>query len=409
MPAPLSDRTVALIKATVPALEQHGLAITRRMYELMFRNPAIAELFNQSHQDGAAAQPRALAGAVLAYARHIDDLAPLSGAVERIAQKHVALNILPEHYPHVATALLAAIGDVLGDAASAEILAAWGEAYWFLAEVLVGREASIYRDLAAAPGGWNGWRDFVIEAVVEESSVIRSFTLVPDDGGPVLRHRPGQYLGFAFDVPGIGAQRRNYSISCAPNDRAYRITVKREAMGRISNWLHGHARPGTMLRVAAPAGDFFLDPASTAPVALVSGGVGLTPMVSMLETIVATTPHRPVFWVHGALNGSVHAMREHVRALEAQAPGVSTATFYAEAAAADRLGVDYDHEGLVTAAFLHAHVPAETVFHVCGPKPFMRAVIGGLAALGVPGERLRFEFFGPADEDPAALFQTEAA
>ncbi|HQT72303.1 MAG TPA: globin domain-containing protein, partial [Acidiphilium sp.] len=179
MPAPLSDRTVALIKATVPALEQHGLAITRRMYELMFRNPAIAELFNQSHQNGAAAQPRALAGAVLAYARHIDNLGPLSGAVERIAQKHVALNILPEHYPHVATALLAAIGDVLGDAASAEILAAWGEAYWFLAEVLVGREASIYRDLAAAPGGWNGWRDFVIEAVVEESSVIRSFTLVP--------------------------------------------------------------------------------------------------------------------------------------------------------------------------------------------------------------------------------------
>ena len=409
MPAPLSDRTIALIKATVPALDQHGPAITRRMYELMFRNPAIAELFNQSHQDAAGAQPKALAGAVLAYARHIDNLAPMAGAVERIAQKHVALNILPEHYPHVATALLAAIGDVLGDAASDEVLAAWGEAYWFLAELLIGREAAIYRDLAAAPGGWNGWRDFAVEEVVEESSVIRSFTLVPADGGTVVRHRPGQYLGFAFDLPGTGKQRRNYSISCAPNDRAYRISVKREKMGRISNWLHDHAVPGTILRVAAPAGDFFLDPASTAPVALVSGGVGLTPMVSMLETIVAASPERPTFWVHGALNGRVHAMREHVRALEARAPGVSTATFYAEPAEEDRPGIDYDREGLVTAAFLHAHVPADTVFHVCGPKPFMRAVIGGLAGLGVPEERLRFEFFGPADEHPAAVFQTETA
>ncbi len=142
---------------------------------------------------------------MLAYARNIDNLSVLAGAVERIAQKHVALNILPEHYPHVAGALLGAIGDVLGDAATAEICAAWGEAYWFLAEVLIGREAAIYRDLASGTGGWNGWRDFVVESVTPESETIRSFVLVPADGGPVLRHRPGQYLGFLFDVPGTAS------------------------------------------------------------------------------------------------------------------------------------------------------------------------------------------------------------
>ncbi|OYV40841.1 MAG: nitric oxide dioxygenase, partial [Rhodospirillales bacterium 20-64-7] len=137
MPAPLSEKTISLIKATVPALEEHGLTITRRMYERMFQNEAIRDLFNQSHHGETGSQPRALAGAVLAYARNIDNLGVMGGAVERIAQKHVALNILPEHYPFVADALLGAIKDVLGAVATAEIVAAWGEAYWFLAEILI--------------------------------------------------------------------------------------------------------------------------------------------------------------------------------------------------------------------------------------------------------------------------------
>jgi nitric oxide dioxygenase len=295
MPAPLSPATVAIIKATVPALEAHGLTITKRMYERLFQNAEIRDLFNQSHHGETGSQPKALAQAVLAYARNIDNLGVLAGAVERIAQKHVALNILPEHYPYVADALLGAIGDVLGEAATPEICAAWGEAYWFLAELLIGREATIYRDLSAQPGGWNGWRDFVVESVTRESEMIRSFVLAPVDGGPVLRHQPGQYLGFLFNLPGHGVLKRNYSISCAPNDRAYRITVKREGRadepaGIVSNWLHDHARYGTVLRAAPPAGDFFLDQTSNAPVVLVSGGVGLTPMMSMLETITAATP-----------------------------------------------------------------------------------------------------------------------
>src|SRR5919202_655383 len=159
MPASLPDATITLVKVTVPALEAHGLEITRRMYERMFRNEAIRDLFNQSHHGETGAQPRALASAIVAYARNIDGLAALAPAVERIAQKHVGLNILPEHYPHVAESLLGAIKDVLGDAATEEVLAAWGEAYWYLAHVLMGRETAIYRSLAAAPGGWNGWRN----------------------------------------------------------------------------------------------------------------------------------------------------------------------------------------------------------------------------------------------------------
>ncbi|GEP09036.1 NO-inducible flavohemoprotein [Methylobacterium gnaphalii] len=404
MPAPLAPATITLIKATVPALEAHGLDITQRMYERLFQNAEIRDLFNQSHHGETGSQPKALAQAVLAYARNIDNLGALAGAVERIAQKHVALNILPEHYPHVAEALLGAIGDILGEAATPEICAAWGEAYWFLAELLIGREATIYRELAAKPGGWNGWRDFAIESITQESETIRSFALVPVDGQPVLRHEPGQYLGFLFDLPGRGVLKRNYSISCAPNDFGYRITVKREGRadepaGIVSNWLHDHAAIGTVLRVAPPAGDFFLDPKSNGPVVLVSGGVGLTPMMSMLEAIVREQPDRPTWFVHGALNGRVHAMRGRVRALVGSNENIRIRTFYAEPEAQDRPGIHFDEAGLITAEWLVEQTPQDAAtYYLCGPKPFLGALVNGLLRQGIPAERIKFEFFGPADE-----------
>lgn len=144
----LSERTITLVKATVPALEAHGLDIVREMYARMFENPEIRDLFNQSHHGDTGAQPRALTAAILAYAANIENLGALAPAVERIAQKHVGLQILPEHYPHVGEALLGAIKAVLGDAATDDILAAWGEAYWFLAHILIGRETDKYAEAA---------------------------------------------------------------------------------------------------------------------------------------------------------------------------------------------------------------------------------------------------------------------
>ena len=354
-------------------------------------------------------QSKALTAAVVAYARNIDNLGALASRVERITQKHVALNILPEHYPFVAEALLGAIKDVLGEAATDEVLEAWGEAYWFLADLLMAREASIYSRLAAAPGGWNGWRDFVVESTTSESEVIRSFVLVPADGRGVLRHRPGQYLTFAFDeVPGAGRLKRNYSISSAPEDRAYRISVKREAKpgappGLASNWLHDRAGPGTALKVAPPAGEFFLDEKDDGPVVLLSGGVGLTPMMSMLESIVRSGRGRPIWYVHGAENGRVHAMGAHARELAARAPNVTVRTFYNVPDPGDVAGRDYDERGLISADWLSRNTPREDAgYYLCGPRPFLRAMVGGLVRTGVPLARIRYEFFGPADELLAA-------
>ena len=270
----------------------------------------------------------------------------------------------------MAEALLGAIKDVLGDAATDEILEASGEAYWFLADLPMAREASLYSRMAAAPGGWNGWGDFAVESTKQESEVIRSFILVPADGCAVMRHRPGQYLTFALDVPGAGHLKRNYSISSAPEDRAYRISIKREArpglpLGLASNWLHDHAGPGGTLKVAPPSGEFFLDEKDDGPVVLLtvvllSGGVGLTPMMSMLEAIMRSGSGRPTWYVHGTQNGRLHAMGKHARELAEQARNVRVFTFYNVPDPGDVAGRDYDERGLIGATGSPAIRPLKT-------------------------------------------------
>ncbi|MCV0382636.1 MAG: NO-inducible flavohemoprotein [Erythrobacter sp.] len=403
MSRPLNEQTIAIVKATVPALEAHGLDITRAMYARLFEDPAIRDLFNQSHHGETDSQPKALAGAVLAYAQNIDNLGVLGEAVERIVQKHVGLQILPEHYPSVASALLAAIKDVLGDAATDEILNAWGEAYWFLADILIGREAQLYHTLADQPGGWRGWRDFAVVEKRKESEIITSFVLRPVDGRAVVQHKPGQYLTLWLDIPGEHPLKRNYSISAAPNGETYRISVKREPQGIASNWLHDAVEVGATIKVSVPAGEFFLADPAERPVVLLSGGVGLTPMVSMLESLVQEGASVPIHYVHGTLNGSTHAMRDHVRALAQQAGDVRVTTFYQQPRAQDVQARDYDEDGMITGDWLRANTAFATAsYYLCGPKPFLRAFVGELTLAGVPRDRIHFEFFGPADELMAA-------
>jgi nitric oxide dioxygenase len=404
MPRQLTQNTIAIVKATVPALEAHGLSITRRMYERMFQNEVIRNLFNQSHHGETGSQPKALAVAVLAYAQNIDNLGVLTSAVERIAQKHVGLNILPEHYPAVGEALLGAIRDVLGEAATPEILAAWGEAYWFLAEVLIGREKQIYEEHAAAPGGWSGWRDFVVQEKVKESEIVTSFILVPADDGKVLVHRPGQYLTLWLEVPGRAPLKRNYSISSGPSETQYRITVKREPQGIASGWLHDRVQPGARLKVAAPTGEFFLADERARPLVLMSGGVGQTPMMSMLQTIAAETQAPAVQFVHGTQSGATHALGHEARALAATSAGrITVATFYEAPRVIDEKGRDYDIAGRITPDWLRANTPlAAADYYLCGPREFLRVFVATLTQLGVPGGQIRYEFFGPADELLAA-------
>lgn len=404
MPNPLSARTIEIVKQSVPALAAHGSDITKRMYARLFEDEHIKNLFNHANQGEGGSQVHALAAAILGYAQNIENLAALTPVVERIAHKHIGYHILPEHYPYVANALLAAIADVLGEAATPALLEAWGEAYWFLANVLKEREAVIRSTIEGQTGGWSGWRDFTIAEKVRESDVVTSFVLRPSDGGRVVHHRPGQYLTFRLPVDEGQAAKRNYSISCGPNDEFYRISVKREETGQGgSRFLHDVAEVGSVLEVTPPAGDFYLPEEPSRSVVLLSGGVGLTPMVSMLEAIAKAYPELDTYFVHGALNSSTHAMDRHVRALATTHGRIAVSTFYSNPADSDAAGLSHDHDGFITVDWLKENTPfLASDFYLCGPKPFLRSLVGGLARSGVSADRIHYEFFGPADELIAA-------
>jgi len=395
MTEPLSSATVAVIKATVPALAEHGAAIVAAMYARLFRYPEIRTLFNHANQGEDSRQVHALAGAILAYARNIENLSVLMPVVKRIAQKHVGFHILPEHYPFVAEALLGAIRDVLGDAATEDILTAWGEAYWFLADILKDREAALRDQLNNMEGGWVGWRRFVVAEKIHETSQIMSFILRPQDGGAVLRHKAGQYL--TLRLP--NGMKRNYSISCAPNGETFRITVKQQADGKGgSRLLHESVQIGDVLECTPPSGDFFLPDHLERPVILLSGGVGLTPMVAMAETIAAEHSGVEVWFVHGTQNGSAHALVPQI-AEAARVSGMHVATFYSDPRAQDAPV----RPGRITMNWLKENTPLlRADIYLCGPRPFLMFFVSELQNAEVPPERMHFEVFGPTDEQIAA-------
>lgn len=390
-----SAQTIALIKATVPVLQQHGEAITTHFYQLMLReHPELKAFFNEAHQVQGT-QARALAGAVLAYAANIDRLEALAGALPRIIQKHVSLGVEPQHYPIVGRCLLRAIKEVLGDAATDDIIAAWGEAYTALAQLLIDAEEQVYQANAAKLGGWRGTRAFTVARKVPESELITSFYLEPTDGGPLPAFQAGQYLTLVLTVNGQEL-RRNYSLSDAPGKPWLRISVKREAGGLASNWLHDEVKVGQALQVQAPSGDFVLaEEATTAtrPLMLVTGGVGITPAMSMLEAHAASG--RPIHFIHAARHGGVHAFRGRVDELAAQHANVRATYVYEQPR-----GTELPHTiGRVSQELIGQHLPTDrdVDLYFIGPKAFMQAIHQIGRDLGVASSRLRYEFFGPLE------------
>ncbi|HET6408352.1 MAG TPA: NO-inducible flavohemoprotein [Chthoniobacteraceae bacterium] len=396
----LKPRTIEIVKATAPILEQHGEALTRHFYKRMFsHNPEVAPLFNPSNQ-AAGTQQKALAAAICAYAANIDNLEVLGGAVEIIAQKHASLRILPEHYPIVGANLLGSIREVLGEGATDEVLAAWAEAYGFLADILIGREGQIYKEQAAVQNGWDGFQLFRIREKVVESEVITSLYLEPVSVRGVPLFKPGQYLTVRIPHPQSGTTMRNYSISNAPGEAFFRISVKREPEGFASSWLHGQS-VGTEIEVGPPCGEFFLDPRESheRPLVLISAGVGITPTLSMLQSVLRTQPGRRVIFVHGALHGRVHAFRDLVRELSRENRQLTVHFRYSEATPEDRAEQRADSEGFIDAELLEKLIPTRDCdYYFCGPKPFMTGIYHNLLKWGIPAPQVHFEFFGPKQE-----------
>lgn len=392
-----SLKTIKIVKSTAPLLEQHGVEITKVFYRRLFENnPELKDMFNMTNQEKGT-QPRALANAIFKYACHIDKLELLGDAVASITEKHSSLSITPEMYPIVGENLLEAIKEVLGDAATSEIIDAWAEAYSDLAVIFVNHEEGIYENREQLTGGFRGKKEFVVTKKVKESDVITSLYLKRKGGAPVPEFIPGQYVALTIEIPGSAhLHTRNYSMSDCNDNDYLRISVKKEALnpeGIVSNYLHSNVSEGDSLSIGMPSGEFVLND-SDKPVVLIAGGVGVTPLISMYKSLI-NNPNREVVFVQCALNSGTHAFKNEIQ--ESLAANAKSVIVYNDPLDKDVIGSNYDHSGYLTAEMLD-NIKKDSEFYFCGPTPFMANVIKILKELEVDEANINYEFFGPAEE-----------
>eukprot|EP00873_Tetraselmis_striata_P015776 jgi/Tetstr1/436040/TSEL_024919.t1 len=401
--AGLSQKTIGIVKATAPVMAEHGYAITKAMYgRMLTNNPSVSELFNKTHQvemgGEKAFQPNALACSVHAYAAHIDDLGALTEAVERIAQKHVSLMVTEEQYGIVGENLLWAVKEVLGDAATPDIMDAWAEAYGFLANIFIAREKQLYTEFASSPNGWSGWKEMKVTKKAIENYGLMSVDLKPADGSGVPSFMPGQYIGVRAEVPGHGIVQRNYSLSIAPGGDNLRITVKRERpadkdapFGVMSYYIHDRLFEGDSILVSQPAGDFFyrMD-SSKRPLVLMAGGIGMTPILSILEYAVQSKLDRHITVFAAIRSNKMEPYSEQLQRISASNLNINVNLVY------DEPPKPWNTQGPLSINHLkQALVTKDCDYYFCGPPGFMKNMATSLRDWGVPSDQLKYEYFGP--------------
>lgn len=255
---------------------------------------------------------------------------------------------------------------------------------------------------------WNGFRKFYIDRKVPETKDVCSFYLRPHDAKALPPFLPGQYLTFQLKIPGQPKPViRCYSLSDSPTALDYyRVTIKRLAPppknpdappGLSSNYFHQQLNEGDILDVKAPGGHFYLDQSTDKPVVLIGGGVGLTPVLSMLNTIVRSGSRRETWFFYGVTNRNDHAMYDHLNEIRRTCDNVRVVVCYSHPSADCVEGRDYDHAGFVGIDLFKKLLPSNNYeFYICGPPPMMDSITNALSAWGVPDESVKFEAFGPA-------------
>lgn len=390
-----SPKTIEIVKATVPVLEEHGTAITTVFYQNMFdEHPELLDIFNETNQK-LGRQQTALAMTVLAAAKHLENLATLLPQVTQISHKHRALQILPEHYPIVGKHLLGAIKQVLGEAANDDIIDAWTEAYDEIADVFIQLEKGMYEQEM-----WQGFVPFTVTEKVAVATDIAAFTVVPADTDAEntqnidlskLTLTAGQYITVKTDPKDSDhTALRHYSLCSTNTDKGIQFAVRRdnrnEHHGLVSNHLHDDLEVGDTVLLSAPAGDFALNQdlvkQNETPIVFISAGVGVTPILSMLEAQVTANPQRPIIWVYACQNEQHHAFDSQVNQLLESATTLEKHVFY------------FESGQILDEAWL-ANLPMPADIYVCGSMPFMESIIDGLMRLDHGLDSVHYEPFGP--------------
>ena len=391
----LSQQEMATVKTTVPLLEAAGPALTKHFYARLFEhNPELKNVFNLSHQHSGK-QPVALFEAVAAYARHIENPAVLAKAITRIANKHTGFNVQPEHYDVVGFHLIETLSELGGKDFPPAVAEVWRKAYQVLAGFFIEKEGSIYYTNREQAGGWQGARPFRLIETRLESEAVKTLVFEPVDKAPIKTYQPGQYLSLRLNIPNHPYQEiRQYSLSSRANSKTYQISVKREVgsvSGVVSNYLHDGLHLGDVIDMFPPAGDFyFVD--RQKPVVLISAGVGITPMVAMLDQLCSEQHAQSIIFLHACENREQHSFAGYIEELAGKHPLVQEFAWYNSG----QVNGLNRFSGLLDLTQVKNQLPlSQGDFYLCGPVVFMQFVKRQLMTLGVGVERIHYEVFGP--------------
>jgi nitric oxide dioxygenase len=392
----LSDRSRPVIEATLPVVAENIEEIATRFYAHLFQaHPGLFDgVFNRGNQ-AQRSQQLALAGSVAVFASSllkVPEQLP-EHLLSRIAHKHASLGITPAQYDVVHEHLFWAIADVLGDAVTAEVAAAWDEVYWLMAYALINQERGLYSARGVRPE--TVWREWEVAEKVQETADVVSFRMRRVDSRLVRSSLPGQYVTVQVPMPDGIRQPRQYSLTRADDGEHRQFSVKRVRGGdgpdgEVSNALCDQVQVGSRLTLSVPFGDVVLDD-SGRPVVFASAGIGIAPMAGMLSHLAAAGSTLPVTLLHADTDEASFALRDQVVADLRALPSGSAHVWY-ERGAQTSLPV-VAHAGVVDLA--EVPLPEGAMYYLCGPLPFMQGVRSALLERGVAARDIQYEVFGP--------------
>ena len=388
----LSDRARPIVKATLPVVGRHIEEIADRFYAHMFAaHPEFQDgLFNRGNQKEGS-QPKALAGSVAVFASALLADPPQfpDRLLTRVAHKHASLGIRPDQYRVVHKHLMWAIGDVLGDAVTPEVAAAWNEVYWLMAYALIHQERGLYSARGVAPE--RVWRQWRVAGKVHETDEVVTFVMRRIDDRPVKTSLPGQYVSVMVRMPDGVRQPRQYSLVRADDGEHRYFAVKRVDRGEVSHFLHDAVHVGDELTMSVPYGDVVLDDGGR-PVVFASAGIGVAPMAGMISHLVTAGSHLEVTVLHADAEERTFPLRRQLAEDLAQLPKSNLYVWYENGPETD-LPVTGVFGGTMNLG--QAELPEDAVYYLCGPLPFLQAVRGELIGRGISPADIQYEMFGP--------------
>ena len=388
----MNSKQEAIVQNTLPLVAENLSKIIDKFYQILLdENPALKNVFNSTNQK-TGLQSKSLANSIAVFAMNYSNLNAIQDMIRQIAHKHCSIGVTPEQYTIVGTTLLAAIDNILGDVVTEEIRDAWAAFYWTFADILIKTEKELY--FSTPTLNKNQFKSFKIVNKIAEAINVFSLYLKPEDGC-LYGFKPGQYVSVKVKL-GEYEQIRQYSLSDIQNQEYIRITIKREENYdsdsiAVSNYIYDNLVVGDTLDVSAPFGTFVLN-SSTSNITFISAGVGITPVMSMLKTLMHNQGQQKINFIYLVENSDHHIFKQELKSI--QGLNLNKFIYYKNPLIRDIIDQDYNYANF-DFNDLQKYAFQDMEYYVCASDNIINKINVTLTSLGIDKNKIHDETFQP--------------